>query len=220
MEIKIHDDWNPNVERYDADIAVLILDEDVHFSRYISPICIWNSTAYPDVHEGFIAGWGRSDEETHGNTPRELKAPIIDNEDCFLSNTRIAEISSRRTFCAGSANGTGVCHGDGGSGFFIRHNNIFYLHGIVSASLTYRWRCDVTSYAVFTSIPKFRPWIESIVGSDDVNIEKVKNDSFGTKIDDQETHKVSDKTTDDIKGCYQLYFLFSNDQDEESSNLL
>lgn len=205
LEIKVHDDWNPNVERYDADIAVLILDEDVHFSRYISPICIWNSTTHPEAHEGFVVGWGR--DEIHGNTPRELKAPIIDNEDCFLSNVRLAEISSKRTFCAGSANGTGVCHGDGGSGFFIKHNKIFYLHGIVSASLMYQWRCDVTNYAVFTSIAKFTLWIESIVNSGDVNMEKATKDdqeSFGMRtdnVDHQTTHRIAHKITDDTKGC-------------------
>jgi len=51
--------------------------------------------------------------------------------------------------------------GDSGGGFFVRHNGIFYLKGIVSSSLIDRstFSCDITAYALFTNVLKFIEWI-------------------------------------------------------------
>lgn len=40
IKILIHDDWNYYTERYDADIALIFLENDVTFNIYIFPICL------------------------------------------------------------------------------------------------------------------------------------------------------------------------------------
>lgn len=40
VKILIHDDWSYETERYDADIALIFLENDVTFNTYISPICV------------------------------------------------------------------------------------------------------------------------------------------------------------------------------------
>lgn len=52
--------------------------------------------------------------------------------------------------------------GDSGAGLFIRHNNVFYLKGIVSASLIDKeGKCDVNNVAVYTEVSKFIDWIRN-----------------------------------------------------------
>ena len=112
-----------------------------------------------------VSGYGKSEDKSkgHENIPKIILAPVQDNEDCFLKFKQLTELSSKRTFCAGNANGEGVCVGDSGGGLFVTYKNTFYLRGIVSSSLfQFGEVCDVNTYAVFTDALKFSDWILSV----------------------------------------------------------
>lgn len=164
--IKVHEEWNPNTVRYDADISLLefergsiLFTED---SVYIRPICFWNEATEPTEKNGIVTGWGKSEDKSknYENKPRLTTAPIQTNEDCFLESEGLVAFSSRRTFCAGHRNGSGICHGDSGGGLFIKSSGIYYFKGIVSSSLLKDDTCDVTNFAVYTNVFKFKDWID------------------------------------------------------------
>lgn len=58
-EFKMHPDWNISDSRWDADIAIVKLAEDVELSRKIQPICLWTSKMQPDEENdgGTAVGW-------------------------------------------------------------------------------------------------------------------------------------------------------------------
>lgn len=168
-EIFVHNDWNPFITRYDADIAILSFESGkIHFSEYVQPICLWETPESPVATVGKVVGWGKSEDtsKSHENIPKLIEVPIHSNENCFLVTPGLAELSSRRTFCAGFQNGAGVCFGDSGGGFFIKVSGTNYLKGIVSSSLTQGDLCDVTKYAVYTDILMYSDWIDDIIGDD------------------------------------------------------
>lgn len=111
-QIVIHPDWNPYIDRYDADIAALILDDPVPLTTFIKPVCI--ATSDMIIRDGFVTGWGKSENNAkdHDNIPKELEIPIWSNEHCFLESPAFTKIASRRTFCAGDRDGRGVCSGN------------------------------------------------------------------------------------------------------------
>lgn len=169
-EIILHNEWNPHTTAYDADIAILRFESGkILFSEYVQPICLWDSTTIPSETVGVVIGWGKSDDTTklHEKLPKLAELPMHSNEDCFLETPKLAEISSRRTFCAGLKNGTGVCFGDSGGGFVIKVKKINYLKGIVSSSLIEDGMCDVTKFAVYTDVLKYKSWIDGFI--DDVS---------------------------------------------------
>lgn len=151
---------------YDADVSLLQFEErSIHFSAYIQPICIFDPEQGPVANEGIVAGWGQSEDKTkdHENLPKMTTARIQANEECFLGTKGFSEISSKRTFCAGLKNGSGVCMGDSGGGLFIKANEVYYLKGIISSSLINTdGDCDVLENSVYTDVPKFINWIEKI----------------------------------------------------------
>lgn len=158
----IHPDWNPSARRYDADIATLILDDDVPYTKYIRPVCL--PTRNTPMKEGWVAGWGESEDKKkeYENIPRQIRIPIHSNEHCFLESNEFPQIASKRTVCAGAKDKRGPCRGDSGSGLYVRFNGLFFLGGIVSASLTsFTGECDVTNYALYTNIGKFLDFIEN-----------------------------------------------------------
>lgn len=161
LEIHVHEEWNPNVYRYDADLAMLILEDKVHFTQYIRPICFWSFLENPQAQEGSVTGWGQGEDKSnfYETIPKHIKVPTHLNEDCFLAHPEFARISSKRTFCGGSGNGTGVCLGDSGNGLYIEDEGTFFLLGIVSSSFISQGSCDLTKYAVYTNLLKFKSWI-------------------------------------------------------------
>jgi secreted trypsin-like serine protease len=154
-KIYVHSTWNPQVEKYKGDIAILMLDEQVTFSSYVQPVCLPKlGSDMKDVTEGVIVGFGKSESSiSHENEPKKAFTPIQKSEECFSKFPNLAGISSVKTFCAGNANGTGSCTGDSGGGLTVVNHGRHFLRGIVSASLyATKYGCDVNSYAIFTDM--------------------------------------------------------------------
>jgi hypothetical protein len=176
-KIHIHPDWNPHIETFDADIALLELPKPVTYSSYIQPICLWESPFEPPQDLGVVVGYGKSEDSTkiHENIPKVIDVPIQTQENCFLSNPALVSISSTRTFCGGYRGGTGVCNGDSGGGLVIQLNNVFYLRGIVSSSLIRDFSCDLENYSIFTNVLKFKNWIKSFYSESHITSTKRKS---------------------------------------------
>lgn len=162
-EIRVHPNWNPDTTRYDADIALLILDQNAPLNNLIQPICVEKlGSNRLTASNGKVIGYGLSSTQSSSseNIPRILNVPIHENEDCFLHNKELAGISSKKTFCAGSGKGSGVCLGDSGSGLYVQNGEKQFLKGIVSSSLLSDDRtCDVYDYAVYTNVAEYYSWI-------------------------------------------------------------
>jgi len=165
-EIHIHKDWIPEFQNYDADIALLELVNEVHFNRYIQPICLLNSDS-PASSEtlGYVTGFGESERVGVENVARRVETPIHSYEKCGANSTFLQDLMSRRLFCGGYADGTGVCRGDSGSGLIVVHENRHYLRGVVSASVNGELNsCNLHEYSMFTDALGFYGWI--VMGKD------------------------------------------------------
>lgn len=168
-KVFLHPEWNPFIESYDADIAVLKLQNEIRFTNYIQPVCLMHiDSTLKETINGVVAGYGKSqnDNKIHENIPKVLLSPIHDDFECFSKTYDLAKLGSKRTFCAGPGDGTGVCIGDSGGGLYIESKNVFYLRGIVSSALLDRsLKCDVNAYSIYTDVTKFNDWIDSIIDS-------------------------------------------------------
>ena len=162
QKIQVHDDYNPSLETFDADIAILTFEAGaITFSTHVQPICLWNKKTQPTQTEGHIGGWGQSEnlENNFEEIPTKLVLPIHANDFCFLTTKDLVDLASNRTFCAGRGDGTGICTGDSGGGVSIIDGSTFYFRGIVSSGLHNQLGCDVSKFSIFTDVLKFKPWI-------------------------------------------------------------
>lgn len=111
-DIKIHEEWNPLNERFDADIAIITMGEEVQYSRYIKPACLFDSTDQVlGINHGIVVGFGQSEDKSkyYQNIARQLTIPITNSVQCLTDEPRLAKIASTRTFCAGSRQGSNPC---------------------------------------------------------------------------------------------------------------
>jgi hypothetical protein len=52
-----------------------------------------------------VVGWGEDETGSIRSEPQKVTMPIVSQEQCLLSKTDFAFVTSNRTFCAGSQNG-------------------------------------------------------------------------------------------------------------------
>lgn len=100
---------------------------------------------------------GVTENDTFSATLRLVSAQVIADADCRNKEARdFRKYLTYTSFCAGWANGTGVCNGDSGGCFLLQRPNdtLWDIHGIVSLSprrlgATF---CDPNYYTVFTKV--------------------------------------------------------------------
>lgn len=118
QHIYIHTDYKRQRESYDADIAVLVMQKQVEFSQFVRPICLWPSgMTIGDVEgqKGTVVGWGKDgSDRIVSNIPKKVDLPIVNSLTCVQTSESLSKAISNRTFCAGTLNGDGPCHGDSG----------------------------------------------------------------------------------------------------------
>lgn len=118
-EIKIHPHWNNFEAKFDADIAIVLLDQSVVLTDLIKIACLPLLDGTDNdviIGDGIVVGYGASentDFQTATDLPKKVSLTAITNENCFLETPELLPLSSLRTFCAGGHN-NGVCSGDSG----------------------------------------------------------------------------------------------------------
>lgn len=172
-DIAIHDDWNFNDLKFDADISIVILSETVELNDGIRLVCLPTSSdeevaSGPADVIGTVVGWGKSENSNSlMSTPNELHVPAINSSHCYTTYDKLATISSNRMFCGGFENqDKAPCLGDSGSGFYIFEpsTDTWNVRGIVSASyVDLDHGCDISMYSLYTNVAKFTDWITKVL---------------------------------------------------------
>ncbi|XP_055853321.1 serine proteinase stubble-like [Episyrphus balteatus] len=162
-----HPDYNPELDKADADVALIRLKEPVTFTYAVRPICLWDGSLPLDVQDivgarGVVVGWGRDENNNSITTsPKLVNATIASEISCLNSSSTFFDLTSNRTLCAGNRDGSGPCNGDSGSGLMIYIRNKWMLRGIVSIGLSNQndRQCNLKEYVVYTDIAQFLGWI-------------------------------------------------------------
>lgn len=93
MQIFVHPDWNVTDEKYDADIAVLVLDANLTFSNHIRPICMPPADYLIDGIVGTVVGWGKTENGTAEGIPRKIEINALNDTYCYGADKGIARYS-------------------------------------------------------------------------------------------------------------------------------
>jgi secreted trypsin-like serine protease len=154
--VRIHPDWDNRDARYDADIAVLVLKNDIAYGKFIQPACLPAPTTNVFNIRGTVVGYGLTENSTkHENIPKFVEVPSIANDKCRRESEIFKISGSDRGFCAGEW-GKKACPGDSGSGFYVKNGDKYAVTGVVSGGSP---NCSASQHVVFTSVPEFVYWI-------------------------------------------------------------
>lgn len=84
-----------------ADIAVIILEQQVTFRKNIAPICLWSKEMSDGRRNGIVARWGADGKSTSTKMPYEINLAMVSNAECLKSKDDFQWIINKYTFCAG-----------------------------------------------------------------------------------------------------------------------
>ncbi|XP_037027728.1 uncharacterized protein LOC119068294 [Bradysia coprophila] len=163
-EIYVHPDWSAFSIKYDADLAILVLNETVVFTRYIHPICMPVDDPPIDV-KGSVVGWGLTENSTMRPSShlRLTTTKILNDSYCYTTKPKFAFVSSTRVFCSDGESGS-PSRGDSGGGFFILSGKSWVQYGIVSAGeIDTKGNAIPNGFTIYTNVRSFRYWIDEMV---------------------------------------------------------
>lgn len=144
-QIQLHSDWNQYT--YEADIAILELEREVSFGRYVQPICLIEpGSNVTSVLNGAVVGF-----ENDGS-PTIVDVSIDSGEDC----RKIVDNLGQWRLCGIISSGIEIGEKASGSGLVISDGNQFYLRGIVSEGVTHNG-----TVVIFTDPEKFFDWLRN-----------------------------------------------------------
>lgn len=147
-----------------ADLALLVLNENIEFRTHIAPICMPYGLQYEDKslpigYRGQVAGWGLTTSGGRvSDAVKILENPVVDRSLCKKhSPDSFIPIITADKFCAGFLNANlSVCEGDSGGGLVFpeqeRNRTVYYLRGIVSAGPKKENSCDSNQLTTFTNL--------------------------------------------------------------------
>ncbi|XP_059475790.1 coagulation factor IX-like [Neocloeon triangulifer] len=170
--ILLHPGYNHSNHR--NDLALIVLQNEVQFTNFVRPICLWNSDYDLDKivnKTGTVVGWGFTANHTQPEFLQEAQIKVVSYQECFESNKFFFSkfLHPREHFCAGiPQNQRGACSGDGGSGFYLTNSGRHFLRGVVSMGRSKRvitednyqiFTCNPNYYVLYTDVTNYMRWI-------------------------------------------------------------
>nr|XP_005892957.1 PREDICTED: transmembrane protease serine 11D [Bos mutus] len=160
--ILIHDNYKP--ETHENDIALVQLDREVTFNRYIHTVCLPEANqAISPGSTAYVTGWGS--QSYSGNTVSDLnqgRVNIISNTVCNAPAGYNGAVLSGM-LCAGlPEGGVDACQGDSG-GPLVQEDSRqhWFIVGIVS----WGYQCGLPDKpGVYTRVTAYRDWITQQTG--------------------------------------------------------
>lgn len=161
-KIIIHPDYSLENNNYDADLALLQLEDPLDFKTIptIKPICLWQGTYETSEIEGtsgLLTGIDRDKLVKKQNIPMLAKAEIQSQLTCLRSNTIYLKITSNRTLCVDVLEKSIKSKIFSGNGVMVKSdNNKWTLVGITVASVA-----ELDTNVICVEVARFKEWIQA-----------------------------------------------------------
>ncbi|XP_039433650.1 polyserase-2-like [Culex pipiens pallens] len=167
VEIIRHEAFN--MDNLRNDVALLRMADDIEYSDYIQPVCLWpvEKKSLNSIlnSRGYVVGWGLGDTKNLAELLQEAKLAAVEYETCLKSHpTHFQKLLSddKSSYCAGNQNQTNVCSGDSGGGMYYNIGSSWYIRGLVSTGVRPvddSAACNPKEYVIFSDIPYYLGWI-------------------------------------------------------------
>ncbi|KAK6636278.1 hypothetical protein RUM43_009937 [Polyplax serrata] len=161
-DVYVHEDFNPEDGRFDADIAILKLEEPVTLSPTLQII---DFSYHKDMDNKNVTamGWGiytDGDEDERSPVLLHLNRTVISNDECYkLMEPNKQGMLGPRNICINGTEKSGLCFADSGSPLLYVEDGKQYTVGIVSWGVP----CAAGFPDVFVRVSPFADWIETTI---------------------------------------------------------
>ncbi|XP_077483633.1 brain-specific serine protease 4-like isoform X2 [Amblyomma americanum] len=163
-------------KRYNNDIALLELSQDVKFNRYVIPICLPDGRLELEGKSATVAGWGNikdvdkdSPVDSFSGVRKEIlqkvTVPIVSNKECnsWYAQSGKLVVLQEMQLCAGFKEGKkDACQGDSGGPLMFFDGAKYVLVGVISAG----FGCARPLLpGLYTRVSEYKPWLDKYIHS-------------------------------------------------------
>ncbi|XP_072255047.1 ovochymase-1 [Pyxicephalus adspersus] len=149
--------YDPEYIPPEHDLRLLELKTPLVLGASVGIMCLPEKEEEFTDNECLTAGWGAVKGKQFPKILQQAKIPLVTKEECMkIWGPDITE----GNMCAGAA-GASSCVGDSGGPLICKVKNRYKLVGIVSWGSNL---CDPKTPAVYTSLSKYRDWIQEHTG--------------------------------------------------------
>lgn len=161
-------------DKYAINLAMLVLNDFIVFTKVIYPICIdfhlsnYDQNVTPGF-KGYMAGWV-SKASKGDNTPsnfvmKRIEMPVVSRIECENSSPNsFRRLLTEDTFCARPGPDWKTCQGNSGSGIaFAKTDETvtrFYLRGVVSVAAGKLDSCNNDQFALITNVAYYSDFLQ------------------------------------------------------------
>ncbi|XP_065283318.2 brain-specific serine protease 4-like isoform X1 [Dermacentor albipictus] len=162
--------------RYNNDVALLELAQDIKFNRYVIPICLPEGPLQLKGRSATVAGWGNIkdiDKDSSGDgfagarkdILQKVTVPIVANEECngwYAQSGKLVHLQDTQ-LCAGFKEGKkDACQGDSGGPLMFYDGSKYVLIGVISAG----FGCARPLLpGLYTRVSEYKPWLNKYINS-------------------------------------------------------
>uniref|UniRef100_A0A182FD92 Uncharacterized protein n=1 Tax=Anopheles albimanus TaxID=7167 RepID=A0A182FD92_ANOAL len=149
---------------FSHDIALLQLIAPLPYGDTVQPACFWpaipETGVVPDQLEGTLGttvGWGIGPHNLYTYVLQILEVRVSSKPRCIESfEERL--FKDDQFFCAV----TPVCKGSGGSGFYVKLGNRYYLRGITTFGIAAKdkYQCGINTLTSLLNVAHYTDWIQ------------------------------------------------------------
>lgn len=164
-QIRVHPEYNKDAINKLHDIAIIKLDEDVTFSKYVKPICLpfdEQIAEMPIEDEEFtVTGWGQTEREIVSRFQLHVEINGKSNDMCNEVFGKANVTLTENHLCVGGDAGKDSCKGDSGGPLLRLVATNWYQVGVVSFGAK---RCGSEGFpGIYTNVAKYLDWISDVV---------------------------------------------------------
>ncbi|GJQ74216.1 CLIPB9 [Trypoxylus dichotomus] len=155
-----HPDYIEQVKDWYHDIALIRMDRNARFSKYVSPVCTPepSSDQITDNDNLIVVGWGSTETAEYSDVKLKLRVPLVSETNCNELYNRAGVQLRSGQLCAGGEKHKDSCKGGSGGPLLVVRNERFYVVGLVS----FGSECGTEGWpGVYTRVSQYRDWIES-----------------------------------------------------------
>ncbi|KAG4076581.1 hypothetical protein HA402_001868 [Bradysia odoriphaga] len=167
-DIRVHPDWDPYfTSHFNADLAILVLSENVSFTKTIRPVCLPADSTDTNSQtidlRGMVVGWDVTGSNNWEYIQRQASITAVNDTYCYHKDEAAPTFSSNHTFCGGFGDGYPT-PGDSGGGYFVLQDKTWVQYGIISVTRTNRTGHALpSSIQIYTNLKSFKRWIMTTV---------------------------------------------------------
>lgn len=159
-EIIPHHDYDPKSKVFHNDIALIRVDQDIKFTRFIKPICLRDKTELGG--NKYLAGWAKSSKENKLEPSKYvavLTYPVLSKCEEYFTDHYKVNIDNTQ-ICASGDEHNEFCIRDSGNALAALSNDRWYAEGIDSFGKRCGEKLGV-SMGIYTEVAHFYEWIKS-----------------------------------------------------------